>query len=95
MLRFFVLASCALSLVGCGDDSADPCALVDCGEGALCSPDDGMCHCGDVAGPVCGEGEVCGGSACVLPIPEPVCDPAATPWAAGTPAFREVTAEWS
>ncbi len=94
-LRFLALAPFALALVvGCGDDSSDPCELVDCAEGAVCAPADGMCHCTDETGPVCGEGEVCGGSACVLPIPEPVCDPAATPWAAGTPAFREVTGEW-
>jgi len=94
--RLLCLSALALSLVtGCGDDSpANPCALVDCPVGAICAPDDGMCHCGDAAGPVCGEGEVCGGSACVVPIPDPVCDPAATPWAAGTPAFREVTGEW-
>ncbi len=93
--RLLCLSSLALALSAGCDDSKDLCADVACGEGAVCAPTDGLCHCGDEVGPVCGEGEVCGSeSACVLPIPDPVCDPAATPWVAGTPAFREVTAEW-
>ena len=93
-MRFLALLLTVCGLLACGDDP-DLCAEVTCGEGAFCAAADGLCHCGDQAGAVCAEGEVCGASgACEPPLPAPVCDPAAAPWAAGTSAFREVTGEW-
>ncbi|MAQ14179.1 MAG: hypothetical protein CMN30_05205 [Sandaracinus sp.] len=91
-----LLPACFLLLGACDDAAVDPCAGDPCAvvTGSTCGATDGLCHCGGETGPVCGEGNVCGGDACVTPLPDPVCDPAATPWTAGTPVFREVTAEW-
>ncbi|HEY8431273.1 MAG TPA: CRTAC1 family protein [Sandaracinaceae bacterium] len=85
--RSFLLA---LLLAAC---DSDPCALVSCGEGAVCNPVDGRCHCGTLEGAPCAEGGTCEGAACVPPIPEPVCG-RGTRWSPGTLAFREATAEW-
>ncbi|HJL16673.1 MAG TPA: CRTAC1 family protein [Sandaracinaceae bacterium LLY-WYZ-13_1] len=84
----------AAALTASACDS-DPCEDVTCAEGATCSPDDGMCHCGALDGPVCGADEVCaaGSMACVPGIPDAVCSEG-TRWAPGQPAFREATAEW-
>ncbi len=74
---------------------SDPCAAVTCGAGAMCSPDDGQCHCGS-DGLICAQGESCdlANAECVAPIPEAVCGPG-TRWTAGTTAFREATSEWN
>lgn len=60
-------------------------------EGTVCSPSDGLCHCGSVDGPVCGDEETCDASAVCLPAP--VCG-SGERFFPGTPIFREVTAEW-
>ena len=84
--------SLALLLAAC---EPDLCATATCGDGAVCSPDDGLCHCASSEGPVCAAAEACDAarSECFVPLPEPACRPG-TRWAPGMTAFREATAEW-
>ncbi len=72
----------------------DPCANTTCGDGATCSPDDGLCHCGD-GGPVCSATDSCDLAAqeCFTPLPQPMCGDGTT-WSPGDTAFREGTDEW-
>ncbi|MAT23438.1 MAG: hypothetical protein CMN29_00480 [Sandaracinus sp.] len=97
------LMLCAALLAGaagCDDGGMDPpdspCAAVSCAPGGVCSETDGLCHCGAADGPLCGEGETCDAEAlaCVAPLPEAVCVPGGSRFAAGTPHFREATADW-
>jgi len=92
MNRFASLLFCASVLfVGC---ERDPCDGVQCGEGELCNPLLGTCHCGTMTGAMCDEDE---GETCI-PDAE-VCAPPAQctdgiRWRPGTSAFREVTDDW-
>lgn len=91
--RSLVFASAiVLSSIGC---NSDPCAATTCGAGAMCSPADGLCHCGSDEGPVCAATDACDAARveCVPPLPDPVCGDG-TRWAAGTTAFRDATADW-
>ncbi|MBX3251628.1 MAG: CRTAC1 family protein [Myxococcales bacterium] len=83
-------STCAalILLVACHSDPA--CDDV-CGVDSACSSLE--CRCGGPEGPVCAEGEVCEGGACVLPLPEPVCT-AGSAYAPGSPHFVEVTDAW-
>jgi hypothetical protein len=68
----------------------DPCTLT----GTVCAPDDGLCHCGAVSGPVCGTGEICDpqtGDCAALPPPK--CS-APSAWVPGAPTFVEATEAW-
>jgi hypothetical protein len=88
--RSSLFAACAL-LSACG---GGPCATTTCGENATCSPDDGLCHCGE-GGPVCASTDACdlAASECYPPLPEAVCGEG-TRWSPGATAFREATDEW-
>ncbi len=72
--------------------SEDRCALIECAvAGAVCSPDDGMCHCGSADGAVCGDGEYCyAETETCSDVPLPVCG-AGTRWEPGERAFEEST----
>lgn len=89
---FVLLSLPVLSLlVACSEDR---CATVECAvPGAVCSPDDGLCHCGAPGGEVCGGDEYCHSDTTCSDVPEPVCG-AGTRWEPGTSAFREATSEW-
>ncbi len=89
LVRTALLLSSVLLAVACSEDR---CATTECAiAGAVCSPDDGMCHCGSLAGAVCGEGEYCDASAGTCSdVPPPVCS-AGTRWEPGTQAFAEST----
>ena len=67
-----------------------------CGEGAVCDPADGSCHCATVDGPACGEdGRVCAVDRCVHPLPAAICVDGAASWSpAGPSLFREATDAW-
>lgn len=83
LLSFFVLAACEPA-------GPDLCAEVSCAlAGTVCAPEDGLCHCGEVTGDVCGDGYACDveASACVIPAN---CG-ASGAWSAGTTAFSEIT----
>ncbi|AKF05254.1 CRTAC1 family protein [Sandaracinus amylolyticus] len=78
-----------VSLAGC----EDRCANVECAvAGAVCSPDDGLCHCGAPSGELCGADQFCDAEACT-DLPPPICG-AGNRWEPGEPAFREATSEW-
>jgi hypothetical protein len=90
VLGWILRLGTSLLTIGCG---ADPCALVSCGEGAMCVQ--GECRCGSPDGAVCEERDRCdlARGECVGPLPEAACS-AGTRWEPGAPAFREATAEW-
>lgn len=68
MKRLWVLLPWVALAAGCDGGSA--CEDVSCPlDGTVCSDDDGACHCGGEAGPVCGEGEVCDAEASLC-LPE-------------------------
>lgn len=90
---FALLAPLSVLLAACAEDR---CAHVECAvAGAICAPDDGLCHCGTPAGEVCEAAQFCDVEAATCAdLPPAICG-AGSRWEPGTPAFREATSEWA
>lgn len=83
------LAFASLVLTGC-PSGPDLCATVACTEsGTVCSPVDGLCHCGSSAGEICEAGYACDAATSSCEIPDACRAPSR--WTAGTTAFEERT----
>jgi hypothetical protein len=81
---FVLLAAC--------ESGPNLCATVVCGEpGTVCSPADGLCHCGSPGGELCEAGYACEAATSSCAVPDACRAPSR--WTAGTTAFAERTAE--
>ena len=93
MRTLLLSLSTLLLLAAC---EGDRCADVTCdAEGTMCSPVDGLCHCGSVDGDACAVGDSCHAptSTC-FSVPPAVCGAGAA-WSPGERAFEEATTDWS
>src|SRR5690554_4624547 len=79
---------------GDAGDAAEGCAVTGCERGMICDESTDECACGDV---VCGEGTVCDADLGLCEVEaEAACKTGESlgAWAPGTPAFRDVSADW-
>jgi len=93
MLSLVVLCSFLLTLACGGDPKESPtpqCDGVVCGQGEVCSEEDGLCHCGAVDGLVCEDTATCLSAECVASV----CNPDTEPWSPGQTIYREATTDW-